>query len=174
MSEYLKSKIARVQDFPKKGILFYDLTPIFSDGAAFSELILQLEKLAHRFMPFDKIVGIEARGFIVGSALALACDVGFVPIRRCGKLPGVTHRIAYDLEYGQGCIEIHQNDIMPSERILIVDDILATGGTAFAAAELIRDCGAQVAGFIFVASIAGLQKEPIAEPDKIACLMELP
>ncbi len=141
----------------------------------FADLILQLQKLAdERKFEFDKIAAIEARGFIIGSALALACEVGFVPIRRCGKLPRITHKISHDLEYNRECHEIHQNDIRPGERILIVDDILATGGTVQAAAELIHDCQAQIAGFVFVANISGLQTESVGTPEEIACLMELP
>ena len=173
---YLKQKIVRVQDFPKKGILFYDLTPIFADALDFAELILQLQKLAEeRKFEFDKIVGIEARGFIIGAPLALACEVGFIPIRRCGKLPRIVHKVPHDLEYGSACHEIHQEDVKPGERILIVDDILATGETARAAGELVRDCQAVVAGFVFVANIIGLRKISDKHyPEEVACLMELP
>lgn len=176
MENYLKQKIARIQDFPKKGILFYDLTPIFADAMDFAELIVQMERLIdERNFEFDKIAAIEARGFIIGSALALACDVGFLPIRRCGKLPRITHKIAHDLEYNSECHEIHQNDIRPGERILIVDDILATGGTANAAADLIRDCQGQVAGFVFIAEITGLRDVSAWDySEEVACLMELP
>lgn len=175
MDNYLKDRIARVQDFPKKGILFYDLTPIFADAMDFADLILQLQKLIEeKNLEFDKIAGIEARGFIIGAPLALSFEVGFIPIRRCGKLPRQTHRIAHEIEYGRDCLEIHQADIAIGERILIVDDVFATGGTAFAAGELVRDCQAEVAGFIFAAQITGLQKEPLAVSEKVASLIELP
>lgn len=176
METYLKDKIARVQDFPKKGILFYDLTPIFADSLDFAELILQLTKLIEeRNFTFDKIAAIEARGFILGSALALTFEAGFIQIRKCGKLPRITHKLPHDLEYGTECHEVHQNDILPGERILIVDDILATGGTARAAAEIIKGLHAEVAGFVFVANLPGIYKGAALDyPEKIACLMELP
>lgn len=175
MSNYLKEKIARIQDFPRKGIMFYDLTPIFANEMDFPDLILQMKKLAdERNFQFDKIAAIEARGFIVGSVLALEFEVGFIPIRRCGKLPGIVHKLSHDLEYGRECHEIHQNDIKQGERILIVDDILATGYTALAAKELIEGCGGIVAGYLFVANIAGLQRQALDFPEKVACLMELP
>lgn len=177
MENHLKEKIARIQDFPRKGILFYDLTPIFSNDMDFADLILQLQKLTEeRKFKFDKIAAIEARGFIIGSALALVCEVGFLPIRRCGKLPRIVHKISHDLEYGsQECHELHQNDVNPGDNILIVDDILATGGTAKAAGELVKDCQANIAGFLFVANIKGLQKGPALDfPEKVACLIELP
>lgn len=171
----LKNRIARVPDFPKKGVLFYDLTPIFSDAMLFPDLILKMQKLAdERDFQFDKIAAIEARGFILGAALALVFEVGFVAIRKYGKLPRITHKMQHDLEYGQQCHEVHQSDINPGERILIVDDILATGGTAHAAGELIRSCQAHVAGYLFAAKITGLQKERIGVDESVACLMDLP
>lgn len=175
-NEYLKSLIAKIPDFPKKGILFYDLTPIFADGGAFTDLILQMQKMIEeKQFDFNKIVGIEARGFIIGSAIALAFEVGFVPIRRCGKLPRIVHKIAHDIEYSRECHEIHQNDITEKDKILIVDDILATGGSAKAASELITECGGIISGYAFVANIPEIFKgSPLDFPEKVACLMELP
>lgn len=170
--EHLKSKIEIVKDFPKKGVTFYDLTPIFSDALEFADLVVQMQKMIEdKKFEFNKIAAVEARGFIIGSVLALAFEVGFVPIRRCGKLPRVTHKIDHYLEYGRACHEMQQNDIKAGDKILIVDDILATGGTGEAASQLVRSCGAEVAGFAFIARISGLYK---GDESLVASLMELP
>lgn len=174
MSQLLKDQIARVPDFPKEGVLFYDLTPIFADALSFMDMIVQMTKLAGGFA-FDKIAAIEARGFVLGSALALASEVGLVLIRKEGKLPRIKHQISHRLEYGKECHEIHQNDIVPGDRVLIVDDILATGGTARAAADLVRACQGEVSGYLFVARIVGIQKEDLdSDGHGVACLIDLP
>lgn len=174
MDNPLKDKIARIPDFPKKGILFYDLTPIFADGLLFADLVLQMQKLAEeKDFQFDKIVAIEARGFVLGAALALSFEVGLVLVRKKGKLPRATHTADSSSEYNSNYLEIHQEDIKPDERVLIVDDILATGGTAMAAGRLVEHCGGVVAGHLFVARLPKVHGEHY-DKEKIACLMELP
>jgi adenine phosphoribosyltransferase len=147
--QYLQSKIAEVPDFPKKGILFKDITPILLDPKAFQICIEALEQKvkAHQI---DMIAGIEARGFIFGVALAQKMNLPFIPVRKAGKLPRKTTQVSYALEYGEDRIEIHSDDIAQGSKVLIVDDLLATGGTAQAAMKLIEKQGAQVVAFSFV------------------------
>jgi adenine phosphoribosyltransferase len=141
----LKRLIREVPDWPKKGILFYDITTLLKDKEGFHALI---EALSEQFTgkPIDLILGIEARGFIFGPALAYRLGAGFVPVRKPNKLPAATARITYDLEYGTDSLEIHRDAIRHGERVLIVDDLLATGGTAKACARLVRDLGGEVVG----------------------------
>ncbi len=147
--------VRTVPDFPKKGILFYDLMPLFGSSEGFPRLIEAIaeggrtEKLAH-------VVGIEARGFIVGSALANRLGIGFVPIRKKGKLPGAVRELSYALEYGQDTIAIQEGAIGKGARVLLVDDLLATGGTAKAALDLLDQVGADVVETVFVAELIGL------------------
>jgi adenine phosphoribosyltransferase len=147
--------IRDVPDFPSVGILFRDITPLWADSAAFESAITALVE------PFagdriQKVVGIEARGFIFGSAAARALASGFVPARKPGKLPRERHRIDYALEYGSDALEIHVDAITPGERILLVDDVLATGGTARAAADLVGRCGGALAGIAFFLELTAL------------------
>lgn len=145
----LKSLIREVPDYPKPGILFYDITTLLKDGAGLKAVLdSQLEQI--KGLGIDRVVGIEARGFIFGPALAYALGVGFVPIRKPKKLPSAVERMEYALEYGTDIIEIHKDAITPGERVLIVDDVLATGGTAAAAARLIEKLGGKVAALSFV------------------------
>ena len=141
----LKKLIRQVPDWPKKGILFYDITTLLKDKQGFHTLI---DALSTQFAgkSIDLILGIEARGFIFGPALAYRLGAGFVPVRKPNKLPAETARITYDLEYGTDSLEIHRDAIRKGERILIVDDLLATGGTARACTRLARELGADVAG----------------------------
>jgi len=141
----LKRLIREVPDWPKKGILFYDITTLLKDKQGFHTLI---DALSAQFAgkSIDLILGIEARGFIFGPALAYRLGAGFVPVRKPNKLPAETARITYDLEYGTDSLEIHRDAIRKGERILIVDDLLATGGTARACTRLARELGADVAG----------------------------
>lgn len=137
--------IAQIQDYPKPGVLFKDVTPISANPLAVKFINSQIE---NHFAKFDinKIVGVEARGFILGASLATHLNVGFVPIRKQGKLPRATYRQEYELEYGVDAVEIHIDALAPGDRVLIVDDVLATGGTATAAARLIEQCGANPVG----------------------------
>ncbi len=147
--------VRQISDFPKKGILFYDLMPLFGEPSAFHALIDAMVE-SYREMGISKVVGIEARGFILGAPIADRLKAGFVPIRKKGKLPGEVHEVSYSLEYGTDTMAIHRGAILPGERVLLVDDLLATGGTARAAVDLIRKDGGQLAGTQFVAELIGL------------------
>src|SRR5476649_1271411 len=141
--DHLKKLIREVPDFPKKGILFYDITTLLKDKVGFATLI---DALSEHYLneKIDTVLAIEARGFIFGPALAYRLNAGFVPIRKPGKLPAETVRMTYDLEYGQDTLEIHKDAIKPGQRVIIVDDLLATGGTANAAAKLADKLGANI------------------------------
>ena len=148
----LKKLIREVPDFPKKGILFYDITTLLKDKLGFAKLI---DALSENYIgkEIDLVLGMEARGFIFGPALAYRLNAGFVPVRKPGKLPAETVKISYDLEYGSNSLEIHKDAIQKGQRVLIVDDLLATGGTAVATAELAHGLGAQIAGLAFVVEL---------------------
>src|SRR5579883_1039602 len=148
-SDSLKKLIRGVPDFPKKGILFYDITTLLKDKVGFAKLV---DALSERFIgrQVDLVLGIEARGFIFGPALAYRLNAGFVPVRKPGKLPAATTRVEYDLEYGSNALEVHQDAIYKGQRVLIVDDLLATGGTAEATAKLATKLGAEIIGLAFV------------------------
>ncbi|KAA9374650.1 adenine phosphoribosyltransferase [Microbispora amethystogenes] len=144
--------IRDVPDYPKPGILFKDITPLLADHAAFTQVVDELgEGLA-----FDKVVGIEARGFILAAPVAYRSGAGFVPVRKEGKLPSETYEASYDLEYGSATIEVHADAFESGDRVLIVDDVLATGGTARAAVELVRRTGAQVVAVSFLMELSFL------------------
>jgi adenine phosphoribosyltransferase len=151
-SDQLKNLIREVPDFPKKGILFYDITTLLKDKAGYATLI---DVLAERYIGkgVDLILGMEARGFIFGPALAYRLSAGFVPVRKPGKLPAATERVEYDLEYGSNVLEVHKDAIQKGQRVLIVDDLLATGGTAEATAKLASGLGAQITGLAFVVEL---------------------
>ena len=147
--------VRTVPDFPKPGIAFRDLTPLFADATALRTLVDQLVECC-RPMACETIVGIEARGFLVGPPMACAMGVGFVPVRKPGKLPRPTHGVDYALEYGMDRVEVHREDIQPGQAVLIVDDLLATGGTAAACTTLVEMAGARVCGYGFIAELRGL------------------
>ena len=151
----LKSVIRDVPDFPKKGIVFKDITTLLKDAAAFREAMDLFSDMCQRARP-DKIVAIESRGFILGSVLADRLGAGFVPIRKKGKLPGGKIAHTYDLEYGTDCVEIHEDALGKGERALVVDDVIATGGTARAAGELVSRLGAELAGYAFLVELSFL------------------
>jgi adenine phosphoribosyltransferase len=141
----IKSKIRTIPDYPKKGIMFRDITTLIKDPVGFRLVIDTLtQRYVHGDIKFDTVVGIESRGFIIGSALAYTLGKGFIPVRKKGKLPAEVVSQEYDLEYGTDKIEIHKDALKKGERVLLVDDLLATGGTALAAAALIEKLGAQV------------------------------
>jgi adenine phosphoribosyltransferase len=146
--EPLKQLIRTVPDFPKPGILFYDITTLLKDKAGFAQLI---DAFAAYYIgkDIDLVLGIEARGFIFGPALAYRLNAGFVPVRKPRKLPAPTARVNYDLEYGTDALEIHLDAIEPGQRVIIVDDLLATGGTMSATVKLVRQLGGQIAGIGF-------------------------
>ena len=152
----LKSKIRHVPDFPKAGILFYDVTTLLRDAAG---LKLAIESLTQPFeaRPIDLVVGIESRGFILGAAVAARLNAGFVPVRKLGKLPAETVKASYALEYGTDSLEMHRDAIEPGQRILIVDDLLATGGTAAATVRLVEELGGEVQGLAFLIELVELK-----------------
>lgn len=141
----LKQNIAKYPDFPKKGILYQDLNPIYSNPDTFNMLIDTMQLKANQLGTFDFILGIEARGFILGSALAHRLKIGFVPVRKKGKLPGKVHSIEYDLEYGKDCLEIQHDLNLKDKRLLVIDDVFATGGTLKAVLNLLDKITEQVA-----------------------------
>ncbi|MFJ8860429.1 adenine phosphoribosyltransferase [Streptomyces sp. NPDC102451] len=143
--ELLLSRIRDVPDYPKPGVLFKDITPLLADPVAFTALTDFFVELCVRHGA-TKIVGLEARGFILAAPVAVRSGIGFVPVRKAGKLPGATLGQSYELEYGTAEIEIHAEDLSADDRVMVIDDVLATGGTAEASLELIRRAGAQVAG----------------------------
>ncbi|MCX4833780.1 adenine phosphoribosyltransferase [Streptomyces sp. NBC_00006] len=145
IKELLLSRIRDVQDYPEPGVLFKDITPLLADPAAFTALTDTLAELCVR-NGATKIVGLEARGFILGAPVAIRAGLGFIPVRKAGKLPGATLAQSYDLEYGSAEIEVHAEDLGSDDRVMVIDDVLATGGTAEAAVHLIRRAGAEVAG----------------------------
>ncbi|MEI7751916.1 MAG: adenine phosphoribosyltransferase [Candidatus Omnitrophota bacterium] len=145
----LKGKVRNIPDFPKKGILFRDITPLLKDAKSLREIIARLAR-SLQGKKISTVVGIESRGFIFGTALATKLGVGFVPIRKKGKLPWKTKSIACTLEYGQEILEIHQDAVKRGEQVVIVDDLLATGGTAAAAVKLVESIGGKVAKLAFV------------------------
>lgn len=151
-SDQLKHLIREVPDFPKKGILFYDITTLLKDKTGFATLI---DKFSEYYIgeKVDVVLAIEARGFIFGPALAYRLNAGFVPVRKPGKLPAATIKQDYALEYGLGTLEIHQDALQKGQRVLIVDDLLATGGTAEATAKLAASQGAEIAGLGFVVEL---------------------
>lgn len=154
--DHLKRLIREIPDFPKAGILFRDITPILQDPAAFNEVIDTLSE-RYRGMKIDKILAVESRGFIFATPLACAIGAGFVPLRKPGKLPYETIRVSYSLEYGEATIEVHKDAVTKGERVLILDDLLATGGTAAAAVELAKKLGGEVVEVGFIIELAGLK-----------------
>ncbi len=148
---HLRDYIRDIPDFPKPGIVFKDISPLLANGRAFSACTSELSM----YMPenIDVIVGIESRGFLFGAALAQLTGVGFVPIRKPGKLPADTHAIEYELEYGTDTLEIHRDALSPGHNVVVIDDLLATGGTAAATVQLIEKLGATVAACMFVVEL---------------------
>jgi adenine phosphoribosyltransferase len=159
----LLSRIRDVPDHPQPGVMFKDITPLLADPKAFTALTDALAELAVRHGA-TKIVGLEARGFILGAPAAVRAGVGFVPVRKAGKLPGATLRQVYDLEYGSAEIEVHAEDLSAADRVMVVDDVLATGGTAEASLQLIRRAGAGVAGVSVLMELGFLGGRARLEP----------
>ncbi len=153
--EWLKEHIRDIEDFPKPGIVFKDITPLLADKKAFTYTI---DALAHHYDrdEIDKVLGIEARGFMVAAPLAYRFTAGLIPVRKKGKLPWQVETETYELEYGTDDLEMHRDAIQPGERILIVDDVLATGGTALATAKLTERCGGKVAGIATIMELSFL------------------
>jgi len=152
----LRKKIRNIPDFPKKGIQFKDITTLLNDKYAFRQTIELLGK-SFKSKKIDTVVAVEARGFILGGALAYRLGAGFVPVRKKGKLPYKTLRVTYDLEYGTDTLEIHKDAIRPNSRVLIVDDLLATGGTVKATSRLIKKLKGKIIGIIFLIELTDLK-----------------
>ncbi len=163
--EELKQKIRSVPDFPKQGILFRDITPLLQDPQGLSQ-VMDYFRIRYKGRRIDKIVAIESRGFILGATLAYMLGVGFVPIRKPHKLPHEKETISYALEYGTDSLEIHRDAILPGEKVLIIDDLLATGGTALAAVQLVEKLGGDVEECAFLISLEDLPgKERLRDYD---------
>lgn len=152
---WLKDLIRDVPDFPREGVTFKDITPLLADAEAISKTIGELSG-AYAGRTVDKVLGIEARGFIIAAPVALSLGAGFVPVRKAGKLPWRVHAESYQLEYGSDTLEMHEDAIRPGERVLVVDDVLATGGTAAAVGRMVDEVGADPVGFAFVLELAYL------------------
>jgi adenine phosphoribosyltransferase len=150
----IAERVVDVPDFPKQGIVFKDLTPLFADGEAFRSVIDHI--VARYAGEFDAVVGIEARGFVLAAAVAYASGAGVVPIRKAGKLPRVAHSVSYALEYGEATLEVSEGAFKPGQRVLVVDDVLATGGTAIATLDLVERAGGVVAGLVVLMELGFL------------------
>jgi adenine phosphoribosyltransferase len=155
LAERLRATITAVPDFPRAGVLFRDLSTLFGHGDAFKAAVDALAD-AHHGLNIDQVVGVESRGFVIGGALAYALGTGFVPVRKQGKLPRQTLSVNYALEYGEGILEIHADAIAAGQRVLVVDDLLATGGTAAATVSLVEQLGGEVAGIAFLVELEAL------------------
>ena len=152
----LRNYIATVEDYPKEGILFRDITPLMADGEAFRYATQEIVDYA-RSLEVEVVVGPEARGFIVGCPVAYELGIGFVPVRKPGKLPRETEKVEYELEYGTDTLTMHKDAIKPGQRVLVIDDLLATGGTVRATIDLVEKLGGQVAGCAFLIELSDLK-----------------
>lgn len=166
----LKQYIAEIQDFPKDGILFRDITPLMAKGDAFQKACDQLIAFAKE-VKADVIVGPESRGFIFGCPVAYNLGIGFVPVRKPGKLPRETACVKYDLEYGSNELHIHRDAIQQNQRVLIIDDLLATGGTVDATIQIIEQLGGEVAGCAFLIELADLKGRDLLQKYNVCSLM---
>ena len=153
LTALIKSHVRDIPDYPQPGVVFKDITPLLANAPAFSAVV---DGLAAAHGQVDKVAGIEARGFILAAPVALRLDAGFVPVRKKGKLPAATYSQDYELEYGRATLEVHQDAFAPGERVLIVDDVLATGGTARATANLVEMAGATVVGIAMLIELSFL------------------
>ena len=167
----LKKRIRHVPDFPKPGILFYDVTTLLQDPDGFRMAVDEMAA-PHRGQSIDVVVGIESRGFIFGSAIADRLKTGFAPVRKPGKLPSKTRKASYALEYGTDSLEIHDDAVKKGQRVLVVDDLLATGGTAAATVGLVRELGADVVGVQFLIELVGLNGRDRLKDEKIGAVLQ--
>jgi adenine phosphoribosyltransferase len=159
LDEILRTRIRDIPDYPKPGVVFKDITPLLADPAAFPAVVEALAgsgRDAGGDPVVDKVVGIEARGFILAAPVALSLGAGFVPVRKQGKLPAATYAASYELEYGEATIEVHQDAFGPGDRVLVIDDVLATGGTIEACTKLLDQCGATVAAIAVLIELSFL------------------
>ena len=167
----LKTRIRHVPDFPKAGILFYDVTTLLRDPEGF-RLAIDAMSTPYRDRQIDIVVGIESRGFILGAAVADRIGAGFVLVRKVGKLPAATIKVTYALEYGTDSLEMHTDAIEPGQRVLIVDDLLATGGTAAATVDLVRQLGGEVEGLAFLIELVGLNGRTRLAGEQITTILQ--
>ncbi|MDR1704476.1 MAG: adenine phosphoribosyltransferase [Clostridiales bacterium] len=167
----LKQKIREIQDFPGPGVLFRDITPLLRDADGFRSAIEGMAGMVED-LEFDLIAGPESRGFIIGCPLAIVMGKGFIPVRKDGKLPFKTRRAEYELEYGRAVVEMHTDAIMPGQRVLLVDDLLATGGTARAICGLVEESGGTVAGLAFLIELSGLNGRAALEGHDVRTLLK--
>ncbi|PSB30730.1 adenine phosphoribosyltransferase [Chlorogloea sp. CCALA 695] len=169
----LKSLVRDIPDFPKPGIMFRDITTLLSDHVGLRYTIDSLaEKTALLGLTADYIIGMESRGFIIGAPLAYKLSLGFIPVRKSGKLPGAVHSVEYDLEYGTDCLEVHQDALAPGSKVLIIDDLIATGGTAKATAQLVEKIGCELVGFGFIIELKDLHGRKVLPSVPIVSLIE--
>lgn len=166
----LKQRIRHVPDFPKPGILFYDVTTLLKDAEGF-QMAVDAMAGPHRNTPIDLVVGIESRGFIFGAAVADRLKTGFAPVRKLGKLPSKTRRASYQLEYGTDSLEIHEDAVRRGANILVVDDLLATGGTAAATVGLLRELGGEIAGVQFLIELEALGGRARLKGEKVGAVL---
>jgi adenine phosphoribosyltransferase len=169
--EALKSRIRHVPDFPKPGILFYDVTTLLRDPEGF-RLAIDAMSIPFKDRKIDMVVGIESRGFILGGAVADRIGSGFVPVRKLGKLPSHTIRANYALEYGSDSLEMHRDGLEPGQRVLIVDDLLATGGTARATVDLVKQLGGTVEGVTFLIELVALDGRSRLVGEKVSAVLQ--
>lgn len=170
VARLVASRVLDVPDFPKPGVMFKDLMPLFADGTAFREVIDGIIAY-HGPDSFDAVVGIEARGFVLAAAVAYATGVGVVPVRKAGKLPRATHSASYALEYGEATLEVHQDAFTAGRRVLVLDDVLATGGTAEATLDLVERAGGTVAGFTVLMELGFLKGRERLAPRPVHALL---
>ena len=163
--------IRAIPDYPKKGVVFRDITPMLSDASAFKRCIEELSEIAGKLNP-EYIVGIDARGFIIGSAVAYVLGLGFVPARKQGKLPYKAISEEYKLEYGNAVLEMHEDSFPQGSKIVIIDDLLATGGTAGAAGKLVERLGGIVEGYLFVVELSELAGRALLGDDKVTSILK--
>ena len=167
----LKKHIRHVPDFPRAGILFYDITTLLKDADGFKATI-DLLATPYTGQDIDVVVGIESRGFILGGAVAERIGAGFIPIRKPGKLPSKSLKETYDLEYGKDALEIHHDAVEKGQRVLIVDDVLATGGTAAAATQLVKKLGGDLHGLAFLIELIGLKGRAKLDGEKVSSVLQ--
>ncbi|MEU8236568.1 adenine phosphoribosyltransferase [Actinoplanes sp. NPDC048967] len=170
VAELVASRVLDVPDFPKPGIVFKDLMPLFADGAVFRQVIDGIVAY-HGAGSFDVVAGVEARGFVVAAAIAYATGKGVVPVRKAGKLPRKTHSASYALEYGEATLEVHEDAFVAGQRVLVVDDVLATGGTAGAALDLVERAGGTVSGFTVLMELGFLDGRKRLAPRTVHALL---
>jgi adenine phosphoribosyltransferase len=170
MAELVAGRVLDVPDFPKPGIAFKDLMPLFADGPVFHKVIDGIVE-HYGAGSFDVVAGVEARGFVVAAAIAYATGVGVVPVRKAGKLPRAAYAVSYALEYGEATLEVHQDAFVAGQRVLVVDDVLATGGTAAATLDLVEQAGGTVAGFTVLLELGFLGGRERLAPRTVHALL---